>query len=113
MVVGSDDFMLRLFNQNTFEKVSQLKAHDDYIRDIRVDGTRVLTSSDDTSIKVWTVKEDSLELQKTLKEHTHFVMQICINPKDPQMLASCSLDMTVKVWNINFPKSQITLTGHE
>jgi coatomer subunit beta' len=73
----------------------------------------VITSSDDTSIKVWTVKDDSLELQKTLKEHTHFVMQVALNPKDPQMLASCSLDTTVKVWNMNFLKSQITLTGHE
>lgn len=30
--------------------------------------------------------------------HTHYVMQIVINPKDNNTFASASLDRTVKVW---------------
>lgn len=39
VVVGSDDFTVRVVNQNTFEKVTEVKAHEDYIRDIRVQGS--------------------------------------------------------------------------
>ena len=34
---------------------------------------------------------------QTFEGHTHYVMQICINPKDNNQFASASLDRTIKV----------------
>jgi coatomer subunit beta' len=33
----------------------------------------------------------------TFEGHTHFVMQVCFNPKDGNTFASASMDRTVKV----------------
>lgn len=54
-VCGSDDFMLRCFNFNTGEKVTQFEAHPDYIRCLCVHPTLplVLSGSDDMTIRLW------------------------------------------------------------
>jgi coatomer subunit beta' len=42
-------------------------------------------------------------------------MQVCINPKDPSIFASASLDCTIKLWTVGTTKSNAnyTITGHE
>jgi WD40 repeat protein len=32
--------------------------------------------------------------------HSHYVMQVALNPKDPSTFATASLDRTVKVWSL-------------
>ena len=72
----------------------------------------VLSSSDDMTIKLW---DWSKNWQNTMvfEGHTHYVMQIAINPKDTNTFASASLDRTVKVWGFNSPTAHFTLEGHE
>ena len=43
--------------------------------------------------------------------HTHYVMQIVINPKDNNTFASASLDRTVKVWQLGSTAPNFTLEG--
>jgi coatomer subunit beta' len=42
-------------------------------------------------------------------------MKLAINPKDPNMFASASLDKRIKIWTIGTGKAQAnyTLLGHE
>lgn len=47
-------------------------------------------------IKLWNW-DKQWSCQQVFEGHTHYVMQIVINPKDNNTFASASLDRTVKV----------------
>ncbi|XP_054271210.1 coatomer subunit beta' isoform X2 [Macrosteles quadrilineatus] len=114
IVTGSDDMQVRVFNYNTLERAHAFEAHSDYVRCIVVHPTQpyILTSSDDMLIKLWNW-EKQWSCQQVFEGHTHYVMQIVINTKDNNTLASASLDRTVKVWQLGSPTPNFTLEGHE
>ncbi|XP_074654066.1 coatomer subunit beta'-like isoform X2 [Tubulanus polymorphus] len=114
VVTGSDDMQVRVFNYNTLERVHQFESHSDYLRCIAVHPTQpyILTSSDDMLIKLWDWDKKWICTQ-VFEGHTHYVMQIVINPKDNNTFASASLDRTVKVWQLGSPTPNFTLEGHE
>ncbi|GFY57345.1 coatomer subunit beta' [Trichonephila inaurata madagascariensis] len=114
IITGSDDMQVRVFNYNTLERVHILEAHSDYIRSIVVHPTQpfILTSSDDMLIKLWNW-EKQWSCTQVFEGHTHYVMQIVINPKDNNTFASASLDRTVKVWQLGSTTPNFTLEGHE
>ncbi|XP_006734262.1 coatomer subunit beta' [Leptonychotes weddellii] len=98
VVTGADDMQIRVFNYNTLERVHMFEAHSDYIRCIAVHPTQpfILTSSDDMLIKLWDW-DKKWSCSQVFEGHTHYVMQIVINPKDNNQFASASLDRTIKV----------------
>jgi len=114
VVTGSDDMQVRVFNYNTLDRVTSFEAHSDYVRCIAVHPTQpfILTSSDDMSIKLWNW-EKNWACQQVFEGHTHYVMQIVINPKDNNTFASASLDRTVKIWQLGSNTPNFTLEGHE
>ncbi|KAG8230345.1 hypothetical protein J437_LFUL000616 [Ladona fulva] len=114
VVTASDDMQVRVFNYNTLERTHAFEAHSDYIRCIAVHPAQpyILTSSDDMLIKLWDW-EKQWSCQKVFEGHTHYVMQIVINPKDNNTFASASLDRTVKVWQLGSSTPNFTLEGHE
>lgn len=127
IIVGSDDFHIRVFNYNTGEKITQFEAHQDYIRLIAVHPLKplVLTSSDDLSIKLWNWDPASaagttsvsgsstFRLQQTFLGHSHYVMSVNFNPKDPSTFASACLDRSIKIWSIGSPTPNFTLLAHD
>ncbi|XP_017492758.1 PREDICTED: coatomer subunit beta'-like, partial [Rhagoletis zephyria] len=114
IVTGADDMQVRVFNYNTLEKVHTFDAHSDYIRSIVVHPTQpyILTSSDDMIIKLWNW-EKSWACTQVFEGHTHYVMQVVVNPKDSNTFASASLDRTVKVWQLGSNAPNFTLEGHD
>ncbi len=90
--------MIRVFNYNTLERVTQFSAHSDYIRSLAIHPTRpfLLSSSDDLTIKLWDW-ERAWKQVATFEGHTHYVMALAFNPKDSNVFASVSLDKTIKV----------------
>ena len=114
VITGSDDCMVKVFNYNTTSKVKTIEAHSDYIRSIAVHPTQpfILTSSDDMSIKLWNWEKNWANIM-IFDGHTHFVMKVVFNPKDPNTFASASFDHTVRVWGINSPRPYFTLIGHD
>ncbi|XP_055502399.1 coatomer subunit beta' [Leucoraja erinacea] len=114
VITGADDMQIRVFNYNTLERVHVFEAHSDYIRCIAVHPTQpyILTSSDDMLIKLWDW-EKKWTCSQVFEGHTHYVMQIVINPKDNNQFASASLDRTIKVWQLGSSSPNFTLEGHE
>lgn len=113
-VSGSDDFQLRVYNLSTGEKVTQFEAHPDYIRCLTVHPSLslVLTGSDDMTIKAWDW-EKGWRCVQVFEGHTHYIMALAINPKDPQTFASACLDHTVKVWSLGSSVPNFSLEAHE
>lgn len=115
LVVGSDDFHLRVFNYNTSEKIAAFEAHPDYIRAIVVHPTQpfVLTASDDMTIKLWDW-DKNWKCVQTFEGHSHYVMSLAINPKDTNTFASACLDRTVKIWSLGGGGgANFTLEAHD
>ncbi|XP_041851095.1 coatomer subunit beta'-like [Melanotaenia boesemani] len=114
IIAGADDLQIRVFNYNTLERVHMFEAHSDYIRCIAVHPTQpfILTSSDDMLIKLWDWDRKWM-CSQVFEGHTHYVMQIVINPKDNNQFASASLDRSIKVWQLGSKTPNFTLEGHE
>ena len=74
------------------------------------DGEKVISTSDDCTIKVWSVGTGQLEY--TLKGHTDVIYRAVITP-DGTKIVSASFDHTLKVWDANQGVELMTLTGHE
>jgi platelet-activating factor acetylhydrolase IB subunit alpha len=71
----------------------------------------IVTSSEDTSIKVWDYESGSFE--RTLKGHTDAVQDVAFNEQGT-LLASCSSDLSIKVWEFEGEYTCIkTMHGHD
>ena len=64
------------------------------------------------TIKLWNWDKKWEHIQ-SFEGHTHYVMQIIINPKDNNQFASASLDRTIKVWQLGSSHPNFTLEGHQ
>lgn len=64
------------------------------VRSLQVDKRRIVSASDDKTIKVWSL--DTLERKVTLKSHTDGVTCLCFNDF---FIVSGSYDKTVKLWD--------------
>ncbi|KAL2133606.1 hypothetical protein VTI74DRAFT_2044 [Chaetomium olivicolor] len=71
------------------------------------------SGSDDYTVKIWDWELG--ELERTLKGHTRAVLDVDYGgPKGAILLASCSSDSTIKLWDpANEYKNTRTLTGHD
>ncbi|TPX37745.1 hypothetical protein SmJEL517_g00605 [Synchytrium microbalum] len=91
----------------SLEQVSKFNAqHEDLIHDIAYDyyGKRLATCSSDHRIKVWDYDEaqDQWVFSDGIKEHEGSVLKVAwAHPEFGQIIASCSMDRTVKILEEN------------
>ena len=77
-------------------EITTLKGHTNWIRNIILYKDKLISSSNDHTIKIWNLKDFS-EGEVTLKGHTNGINNIIIY-KDK--LISCSNDETIKIWSL-------------
>jgi WD40 repeat protein len=90
--------MVKIFDSHgTF--LRRVQAHEDEVNGIAIslDNKRMLTGSNDSTIKLWDF--ESLELQKTFSDHTRAVRSVTFSDKGDQILSG-SDDQTVKLWDL-------------
>ena len=85
-----------------------------YIRCIAVHPTQpfILTGSDDMTVKLWNWDRE-WKCVRVFEGHSHYVMSLAINPKDPNTFASSCLDRTVKIWSFGSSGANYTLDAHD
>ena len=76
----------------------------------RTNSERVVSCSDDNTMFLWAPQEGDKPIAR-LTGHQGIIFGICISP-DGTMLASCSADKSVKVWNALSGKFITTFRGH-
>lgn len=113
VVAATDDKLIRVYDYNNMEKVTEFEAHKDFIRSLAVHPTLpyVISASDDQVLKVWDWTKGWSSSQN-FEGHSHYVMQVSLNPNDASCFASASLDGTLKIWNLNSSTPNFTLEGH-
>ena len=73
------------------------KAHTGYISCLQyIDNNTILTSSGDKTIREWDLQKQQPTPSYTYKVHREDVMSMDINPKDPHLLLTGSVDSTLR-----------------
>ena len=77
------------------------------------DGSRLATSSQDTTAKVWTISPEGVQESLSLAGHTGSVYDVAFSP-DGRSLATSSGDGTARIWDISPSGNEEILTqaGH-
>ncbi len=91
--------------------IRTLTGHRDIVLAVAItfDGQRVVSSSDDNTLKVWNLATG--EEERTLIGHSDSVVAVAIT-FDGQRVVSGSDDNTLKVWNLATGEEERTLIGH-
>jgi len=96
---GSLDFTLRVWNVEQEDASSSLtlNGHSLAVRSVQYsqDSLLIISGSEDKTCKLWNAK--SGELLRSFEGHEHWILGVCFLA--PNLFASCSLDMTARVWN--------------
>jgi WD40 repeat protein len=125
-----DDQTVKLWDVPTGQLVKTLHGHTAWVRSVAFspNGTLLASSSDDRTIKLWDVSRSEMqssEMQSveqpsyklcghflmTLQGHTNGIWSVGFSP-DGTVLASGSVDKTVKLWHVPTGQLMKTLEGH-
>ena len=96
---------IRLFSidytKDKWTKLTEHRAHNECINSLcELNAYKLISSSDDKTLKVWIINNNSISPIKTLKGHNHWVYQIrTLSSK--QFASAGSYDKTINIWDAN------------
>lgn len=118
VVAGLENGNIRIWNIATLQQVGRdVRGHGDCVRAVSfaADATRIVTASDDSSIRVWMWSAASgalTRLREPLNGHRADVRSAAFSPTDTNTVASGSADKTVRIWDVAQRRQRLALAGH-
>lgn len=109
---GGLDNLCTVYHWRQPEKATELVFHDGFLSCCRfLSEQQILTSSGDSNCILWDIATSRNIVNFT--EHAADALHMSLKPGDKHSFASCSVDGTVKVWDIRKPGGSVmTFTGH-
>lgn len=107
----NSDSTIKIYD-NDFKCLDILTGHKGAVSYLTLlDDGKLLSSSDDKTLKVWSKNKKSYQNKITIKGHSDSILKVIQLSKD--RIASCSSDTSIKIWNKSSNYSLITtLKGH-
>ena len=103
---SSSDNSLNIYNMNSFELDLSIKEHQCGIPSFtEINDNKIITCSDDNSMKLIKIEKNKYNIEQTIKEHTKNVRKI-IEIKENEFI-SVSYERTMKVWEFNKEKQLV------
>lgn len=109
---GGLDNLCTVYKLDKPSVAMEMASHDGFLSCCRfLSEQHILTSSGDSTCIRWDI--ESGRVLDTFAEHEADAMFLSLRPNDPNVFASCSVDKTIKVWDIRSPRSASqTFSGH-
>lgn len=77
---------------------------------VKADGKVGISVGEDNQVRFWNATGDGKQV-RAVGGHTKAILRVVCHPKQP-LLATCSADTTVRLWNADNGKAARTLSGH-
>lgn len=103
---GGLDNLCTVYKLDTPEKAYEMASHDGFLSCCRfLSEQHIITSSGDSTCIRWDIPTG--RPIDTFAEHKADAVSISLKPGDKNLFVSCSVDQTVKVWDIRAPKTSV------
>ena len=112
LLTCSRDKTAKVWDLKTKESVVTFPTHQNTVYGIAVsaDGKQGYSAGEDNQLRTWTASGDGKQVRAS-GGHGKAVFKVVRNPKQP-LLATCSADSTVRLWNTANGAATRTLSGH-
>jgi len=118
LVTASRDKTAKVWDLEAKESVLTFPDHQNSVYDVAItaDGKTGISIADDRNLRFWQATDQAKQVGKQIRAaggHAKGIFKIAYHadPKNP-LLATCSADGTVRLWNANTGAALKTLTGH-
>ncbi|XP_046863829.1 uncharacterized WD repeat-containing protein alr2800-like isoform X2 [Xenia sp. Carnegie-2017] len=110
---GSYDSTTRIWNLDTYKLLFTMEAEGGFVNalDFSIDDKRLFTGSNDGNLRVWDVANGKL-LSAIATHKTNIHIRGLCTTRDGRMIATGSLDFTIKLWDASTLIHVATLKGH-
>lgn len=106
--ICSIDYETKTWHHDVYKE----HAHDQDIKSFcELPHSRLISGSNDYTIKVWATSKYELTLIQTLSQHTNIVHKVIVI--NDNVFASCSHDKTIKLWNNEAPYQEVSTLINE
>lgn len=115
-VVGYDEGLIKIWRNEDFEVDKIFTGHTNQIRKIiKQDDNTIISCSDDTTIRAWSLNSYEADCSYTLTGHEDKINDILLlDLYDNNTLLSVSDDKTIRLWNLEMKECQNAIkTGED